>query len=175
MKLLMIFVGIFILILGAGRIWARAAKPPHLGVKNGLLSILPDTPNCVSTQDGSSEQRMAPMPYSGSQSDAQQKLLGIITILSRCAIQEEKPGYIWVVYRSMVFGVFEKYRFIDGDGAIHIAPSFQHFCCFYRCIDRCFILPEKDRTQKKKENKISFIVQFSPQDFLALFAIGSMN
>jgi len=115
MKLLMIFVGIFILILGAGRIWARAAKPPHLGVKNGLLSILPDTPNCVSTQDGSSEQRMAPMPYSGSQSDAQQKLLGIITKLSRCAIQEEKPGYIWVVYRSMVFGFPDDVEFLFDD------------------------------------------------------------
>jgi len=76
---------------------------------------LPNKPNCVSTQSGTTEQRMVPISFAHSEAEAQRKLLIIATQMLRCVVLEEKTGYIWVVYRSAVFGFPDDVEFLFDD------------------------------------------------------------
>ena len=125
MKLLFIFLGIVVIILITGIIWARTAKRPQLGVVHNQLSAIPDKPNCVSTQSGNPKQKMPPIAYSSTQLEAQKKLITIITQLPRATLLDQKSGYIWVVYRSAFFGFPDdvEFMFDDNQKVIHFRAA----------------------------------------------------
>ncbi len=99
------FAGIFI--------WARtASRPENLGVTNGQLAPCPDTPNCVTTQQGNPDQQMEPLRYTTSQEEAQARLLQIVEAMPRSRIIADQPGYIAVEYRSPTFGFPDDTEFL---------------------------------------------------------------
>jgi uncharacterized protein (DUF1499 family) len=72
------------------------------------LAPCPRTPNCVSTQapEGSSK-RMEPIPYTGSLSQARERLLKILRAHPRTRIVKEEPDYLKAECSSRIF------RFVD--------------------------------------------------------------
>ncbi len=84
-----------------------ASPPESLGVHDGKLAELPDTPNCVSTQTKNPDQRMTPLAYDGSPKDALAQLRQIIQSMPRSRIVEQQDLYLRAEFRSAVF------RFVD--------------------------------------------------------------
>jgi uncharacterized protein (DUF1499 family) len=90
----------------------QTPRPADLGVRDGRLAPCPDTPNCVSSQADNPQQRLDPIPYSGSTAEARQRLLGIIRGAQRTEIVAETPTYLGVVYRSELFGFPDDVEFV---------------------------------------------------------------
>jgi len=92
--------GVFLLSL-------TASPPKSLGVHDGKLAELPDTPNCVSTQTENPDQRMTPLAYAGSPEGALSKLREIVESMPRSRIVEQQDQYLRAEFRSAIF------RFVD--------------------------------------------------------------
>lgn len=123
MKALLFLVGVVLLFIVLGMIWAKAASQPELGVHDGKLLPLPNKPNGVATQSGNAEQRMEPIQYSENQETAHQKLLQIINQLPRTTLVKDEPNYIWVEFRSPLFGFPDDVEFLFEDGQIHFRAA----------------------------------------------------
>lgn len=92
---------------------ARVIRPPtNLGVSNGQLAPCPTTPNCVTSQGDNPEQAIAPLSFTGSAVEAQERLRSIVTAMERSQIVTEEPGYLQVVFRSRVFGFPDDVEFL---------------------------------------------------------------
>lgn len=75
--------------------------------KDPLLKECPDKPNCVSTTSSRDRNRMDPITYKGSASQAQELLVSVISSMPGAKITENRPGHIVVTFTSAVF------RFVD--------------------------------------------------------------
>jgi uncharacterized protein (DUF1499 family) len=83
------------------------------------LRPCPSSPNCVSSQAVDPSQRMAPIPFYGSEEVAQARLRTIIRTIPRAEITLEQPGFIAVSFRSRVFGFLDDAEFVfDGAGGM---------------------------------------------------------
>ncbi len=103
----------FIVVITGIFIWSRtASRPENLGVTNGQLAPCPDTPNCVTTQQGNPDQQMEPLRYTTSQEDAQARLVDILEQMPRSQVITNQPGYIAVEYRSPTFGFPDDTEFV---------------------------------------------------------------
>lgn len=71
------------------------------------LRPCPDRPNCVSTESTQKSSRMEPIAFTGSVSDAQDRLRQIVRGLPRSTITIDEPGYLGVEFQSRIF------RFVD--------------------------------------------------------------
>lgn len=82
-------------------------RPTNLGVVDGRLAPCPSSPNCVATQSGGPEQRMAPLPYHGSPAEAMQRLKQIVQSMPRARIITGADDYLHAEFTSALF------RFVD--------------------------------------------------------------
>ena len=100
-------------------VWARTASRPSLGIRDGELLPLPNTPNGVATQSGNAAKRLEPIPWSGDWQPAKEKMLQILNRLPRTTLVANEPNYVWVVFRSTLFGFPDDVEFLFGEEAIH--------------------------------------------------------
>ena len=75
--------------------------------KDLLLKDCPDRPNCVSTTSSIERNRMEPITYKGSASQAQELLVSVISSMPGAKIIEKSPGHIVATFTSAIF------RFVD--------------------------------------------------------------
>ncbi len=78
---------------------------PELGVTSGTLKPCPPSPNCVSSQATSEEQRVAPLQLSGT--EPIQQVAQALQKLPRVEIVTQSEGYLHAEFTSAIF------RFID--------------------------------------------------------------
>jgi len=117
-KMVVMLVGMVLIVIVGGMIWARtASRPSNLGVQNGRLAMLPETPNGVATQSGNTDQKMAPIPYVGDSAVAQKRLMDIVSGMLRVEIVAHESGYVWAVFRSALFGFPDDVEFSFDDAA----------------------------------------------------------
>ncbi len=84
-----------------------ATRPKNLGVMDGRLFPLPETPNCVSTQAATDAQQMEPIRFQGTAEDAMKKLVAVVESQPRMTIISQTENYLYVEARSLIF------RFVD--------------------------------------------------------------
>jgi len=123
MKTLWVLAGVVLSIIIIGIIWARTTSRPDLGIYNGKLLPLPNTPNCVATQSGNPTQRMEPISYVTDRKTAHQKLLQIINQMPRTTLVQNEPEYIHIVFRSAFFGFPDDVEFQFIDNKIHFRAA----------------------------------------------------
>ncbi len=82
-------------------------RPANLGAVDGRLAPCPASPNCVATQSGQGEQRMAPLPFHGSPAEAMKRLKQIIQGMPRTRIVTADESYLHAEFVSALF------RFVD--------------------------------------------------------------
>ncbi|MEP3478536.1 MAG: DUF1499 domain-containing protein [Fuerstiella sp.] len=82
---------------------------PHaeLGVVDGQLTPVPDSPNAVSSFAISTEHRMEPIPYSGSPEQAFGKIKDVVESMPRTNIIVAEDNYLRAEFQSGFF------RFVD--------------------------------------------------------------
>ncbi len=99
--------GVIFMIISIFSFGCTGTRPEHLGLKDGVLSPCPDSPNCVSTFAEDDQHKADPIPFSGPVSAAKDKLYGILKELPRTKIVEEKVDYIYTEFTSAIL------RFVD--------------------------------------------------------------
>ncbi len=86
---------------------AMTQKPKSLGLFDGRLYPLPNTPNCVSTEASDEERLMPALKFQGDAAETKSKLLKTIGQFPRWRLVEDDGDYLHVEATSLIF------RFID--------------------------------------------------------------
>ena len=91
-------------------------RPANLGVTDGALAPCPSTPNCYASSVNN-----RPIPYSGTQADAHDRLVAIIENMPRTKVITDQPGYIHAEFRSALWGFIDdvEFYFDPQDSVIH--------------------------------------------------------
>lgn len=83
-------------------------RPANLGVDNGRLAALPDSPNAVSTQSEDAARKLEPIEFEQeSASQMMERIVAVIQSRPRTQIIERTENYLHVEFRSLIF------RFVD--------------------------------------------------------------
>jgi uncharacterized protein (DUF1499 family) len=86
-----------------GIVGCAGERPHNPGPKDGLLFVCPSSPNCVSSQAADEGHRIAALTFSGDPDTAFVRLKQVLGQRSDTVIIEEKPGYLRVELRTMLF------------------------------------------------------------------------
>jgi len=88
-------------------------RPTNLGVKEGKLAPCPSSPNCVCSQLPTTDTQhyIQPLSYSGTPSEAINKLKSIIQGLPRTAIITESENYLYAEFTSKLMGYVDDVEF----------------------------------------------------------------
>jgi uncharacterized protein (DUF1499 family) len=82
-------------LLAAGRLgWLAGERPADLGVREGRLAPVPQTPNAVSSQTDSEAHRVEPLRYTGDAASAFSRLRALVAGWPGAAVVADAPGYL---------------------------------------------------------------------------------
>lgn len=116
--LVILVIGLPLLATAGLRSWARGAKrPSNLGVTNGQLAPCPDSPNCVATQSATPSQKMPPLAYSGSLTEAKARLGQVVQAMPGASLLTDQANYLAYVFRSRLIGFPDDVEFYFDDAA----------------------------------------------------------
>lgn len=102
--------------LGLGGLSMTAQRPSNLGVHGGRLTECPATPNSVSTQTGSPDHRMTPIPFVGSITDEVEKIKQTVAkSFPRARLIAERDGYLYYEFSSLLFRFIDDVEFLVDD------------------------------------------------------------
>ena len=120
-------VGFFIFLKIADLIWGK--KPTNLGLHDGKLAPMAETPKGVNSYTDYEPQKMDPFPYKGSKEEAVQLMVDILKNLEkspRITFYEVKPevGYIWARDISLLMRWKDDIEFyFDDDNLVQFRSS----------------------------------------------------
>jgi len=100
-------------------------RPTNLGIHDGRLIPCPDSPNCVCSYDQDAQHGIAPLTYSGAQTEAIAALKGIIQSLERTEIITETHNYLYVEFTSKLMGYVDdvEFYFDPADAVIQVRSA----------------------------------------------------
>ena len=100
-------------------------RPNDLGVRNGLLKPVPDSPNAVSSQATGGYHRIEPLSYNGTAEPAMAALRSIIESTPRTSIVEERDDYLYVEFSSRLIGYVDdvEFYFPPDEKIIHVRSA----------------------------------------------------
>lgn len=91
----------------------KTQKP--VGIVDGKFYPCPNTPNCVSTQAIDAKHKMSPIKYSGTLSEAKEKIINIVNSLKRSKIIANTENYIHAEVRTAIFKFVDDVEFLFDD------------------------------------------------------------
>ena len=99
--------------------------PDNLGVTAGKLIECPGSPNCVNTQSDKEAEKMSPLSYSGSISDAKAKLIKVIEEQDRTKIIKQSDDYLHVEFKTKIMRFVDdvEFYFDDANKLIHFRSA----------------------------------------------------
>ncbi len=103
-----------------------AGKPPtNLGVQSGQLAPCPSTPNCVSSQSQNAQNKIEPLTYSSSPTEAIANLKTVINSLPKTKIITETENYLYAEFTSALMGFVDDVEFYLDESAktIHVRSA----------------------------------------------------
>jgi uncharacterized protein (DUF1499 family) len=86
-----------------GVLGCAGERPKNLGATGGILAACPASPNCVSSQADDEKHRIAPLAFSGDPGAAFTRLKLVLEKRGDTHIIEEKPSYLRVELRTILF------------------------------------------------------------------------
>lgn len=97
------------------------AVPANLGVKEGELAPLPDSPNAVSSQTTQMSKRVEPLPFSGSLEQTKTLVKKVVAEFGGAQILTEKPDYLHGVFTIAVIPFKDdvEFFFSEKDRLVH--------------------------------------------------------
>lgn len=85
--------------------------PDNLGVKDGMLSSCPESPNCVVTQTTDGTHNIAPITYQTDLNTARETLLKVLSVVPNTEVIEQTDNYIRVQSTSRLMGFIDDAEF----------------------------------------------------------------
>jgi uncharacterized protein (DUF1499 family) len=86
-----------------GLLGCAGERPSNLGERGGLLAACPSSPNCVASQAADERHRIAPLAFSGDADAAFARLRSVLGQRPDVTTVEERPGYLRVELRTLLF------------------------------------------------------------------------
>lgn len=102
---------------------AARHRPSNLGVKNGLLTPCPGTPNCVNTQAPAGAHYVPPLPYQGEREAARRVLLKMIEDDPNATLIAETPDYVHAEFQAFVFMDDVEFYFPEDVEVVHFRSA----------------------------------------------------
>jgi len=103
MKMIVFLLAIGVIILVAVlAVQKNNTVPPNIGVKNGALAPLPDTPNAVSSQTGQADKQVTPLPFKGDIEQTKARLKKAVADFGGAQILTEQPDYLHAVFTTPI-------------------------------------------------------------------------
>lgn len=92
-----------------------AGTPPdNLGMKNGLFTPCPSSPNCANSQ-ATDDHQIDPIWFTGQPKHAKQKLLNVLRSNEQVSIIENSGMYIRAEFKSSLMGFVDDVEFLIND------------------------------------------------------------
>jgi uncharacterized protein (DUF1499 family) len=100
-------------------------RPTDLGVRNGRLKPVPDTPNAVSSQAQSPTHAVAPLAYRGTREAAMEALAHIVAAMPGATIIVRDADYLYAEFESAWMGFVDDVEFHlpVGERLIHVRSA----------------------------------------------------
>jgi uncharacterized protein (DUF1499 family) len=115
-----LFVGI-VAMIGLYMLSFSSSKPYDLGVNNGRLAACPESPNCVSSQETSSQHQMEPVTYGDSLREALDRIKTVIAReFPRARLVTEQEDYLHYEFTSLIFRFVDDVEFFLNDSTREI-------------------------------------------------------
>ncbi|MFC2171281.1 DUF1499 domain-containing protein [Acidobacteriota bacterium] len=96
-----------------------AARPGHLGLKDGRLAPCSSTPNCVSSQSSDQKNFIEPIFLDHSEEEAIARLMTILGNRKDGKVITARKRYVHVEFRSRLFGFVDDAEFyLDEDAKV---------------------------------------------------------
>jgi uncharacterized protein (DUF1499 family) len=107
-----------------GSLFAGSA-PGNLGARDGRLAACPAKPNCVSSQAGDDDHRIAPFAYRGEPAAAMAKLAGVVATQPGATIVTRRDDYLYATFQTPLMGFIDDVEFVavPGRGAIDVRSA----------------------------------------------------
>lgn len=99
------------------------SPPDNLGVQAGRLAPCPASPNCVSSQAGDSQHRIAPLPLIGSPSQTRTRLLAILASEPRARLVRQENDYLRAEFTSRLLRFVDDVEFLIGEQAVEVRSA----------------------------------------------------
>lgn len=117
---LIIVILLVVLMVGKNNI-----EPKDLGVKDGKLKNMPNSPNAVSSQTDIQEKKVEPLEFIGDVQDSKAKILGIINNYQGTKIIKNEKNYIHVIFITggMKFKDDVEFYFDESNKIIHFRSA----------------------------------------------------
>jgi len=109
---------LLVIVLAANK---NSAVPSTLGVKEGALAPLPDSPNAVSSQTDQAAKRVESLPYSGTLEETKTLVKKAAAEFGGAQILAEKPDYLHMVFTVPVIPFKDdvEFYFSERDRVVH--------------------------------------------------------
>ena len=119
-----IFLSIIILLV-AFMFVKNNITPKDLGVKDGKLAKMPNSPNAVSSQTDIEEKRVEPLIFSGDLENSKSKILNIIANYKTAEIVKNEKNYIHVIFKTsgMKYKDDVEFYFDESNKLIHFRSA----------------------------------------------------
>lgn len=91
--------------------------PDNIGVNNGRLAAMPDSPNAVSSQTKIAEKKVEPLPYLGDAAQSKAAVKAALAALGTATVVEENDNYIHAVDTTPKMRYHDDLEFFFDDGA----------------------------------------------------------
>jgi uncharacterized protein (DUF1499 family) len=92
-------------------------NPKSLGVNNGQLSPMPQSPNAVSSQTDDAGKQVDALPMTGSGLQTKQKIIGCLTEMRGNVINNETGNYLHSVFTSRLMRFKDDVEFYIDESA----------------------------------------------------------
>lgn len=106
-----------------GMMGCAGERPNNLGTKGNFLTTCPGSPNCVSSQAVDEQHRIEPLAYRGAPDAAFASLKLVLGRRGDTTIIEEKPGYLRVELRTILFVDDGEFLLDPARNVIHIRSA----------------------------------------------------
>ena len=97
----------------------------NLGIKNGRLSVCPDTPNCVSSQSSNSSNYIDPIHWTQNVPDIKSILIDTVNAMKRTRVVSHHKDYVHVEFISALFRFVDDVEFLidEKNRTIHVRSA----------------------------------------------------
>jgi uncharacterized protein (DUF1499 family) len=115
---------IFMMTIGLlGLCGCAGERPANLGERGGVLSACRPSPNCVSSQAVDDGHRIAPLAFSGDADRAFARLKQVLGRRSDTTVISERPGYLRVELRTLLFVDDGEFLLDRAQAVIHVRSA----------------------------------------------------
>ncbi len=98
--MLLKILGLAIIAIAIMMIMKNLRTPAGLGVQDGRLAEVPETPNGVSTQTSVTEKKVETLPFSGSIEESKFKILEAVKSYGGAEVIIEEEDYLYIIFTT---------------------------------------------------------------------------